>query len=105
MSILKNDLVDNYFKVSNYIFKYKLNAGAFQLYSYLVFLFYNYQCTIKSDNNFYISNDRLKKELNIKSNHTIAKYWKELADKKLVIRNKSKTGFIYIFLGDNYEPK
>jgi hypothetical protein len=97
MSILKNDLVDNYFKVSNYIFKYKLSAGSFQLYSYLLYFFNKYGYAIC------VSNYILKEELNIKSNHTIAKYWKELIDKKLVIRNKTKTGFIYIFVGDYYE--
>jgi predicted transcriptional regulator len=93
MSILKNDLVDNYFKVSNYIFKYKLSSGAFQLYSYLV----------SRPSNWKIINQDIKSTLDIGSDHTLSKYWKELIDKGVLERErikdeqgKCKGGFNYI---------
>jgi predicted transcriptional regulator len=87
---LKIKIYENCFRVSNNIFDYKLSAGAFQLYCYLLF------------DNKQISNEKIKKQLNIKNNSTIAKYWTELLDKKLITRTRIINEKNQVIGGFNY---
>lgn len=93
MGILKNKFSENYFKVPNKIFDYELSAGAFQLYCYLLF------------DNKQIINEKIKKQLNIKDNSTIAKYWTELLDKNLITRTRIVNEKKQVIGGFNYVVK
>lgn len=93
MGILKNKFCENYFKVPNKIFDYGLTAGAFQLYSYL----------LSKPDNWQIINADIKFKLNINSNHTLAKYWSELLDKKLINRQRNKNENNQVIGGYDYE--
>ena len=93
MGILKNKFCENYFKVPNKIFDYELSAGAFQLYCYL----------LAKPDNWQIINADIKLKLNINSNHTLAKYWAELLDKKLISRERNKNENNQISGGYDYE--
>lgn len=93
MGILKNKFSENYFKVPNKIFDYELSSGAFQLYCYLLF------------DNKQINNEKIKKQLNINSNHTLAKYWNELLDKNLITRTRIVNEKNQVIGGFNYVVK
>ena len=93
MGILKNKFCENYFKVPNKIFDYELSSGAFQLYCYL----------LSKPDNWQIINADIKFKLNINSNHTLAKYWAELLDKKLISRERNKNENNQISGGYDYE--
>lgn len=93
MGILKNKFCENYFRVPNKIFDYALTAGAFQLYCYL----------LSKPDNWQIINADIKLKLNINSNHTLAKYWSELLDKKFINRQRNKNENNQISGGFDYE--
>lgn len=93
MGILKNKFCENYFKVPNKIFDYELSAGAFQLYCYL----------LSKPDNWQIINADIKLKLNINSNHTLAKYWSELLNKKLINRQRNKNENNQVSGGYDYE--
>ena len=94
---LKIKIYENCFQVSNKIFDYELSSGAFQLYCYLLpkgnedkdFI-------ITQKGKLIIMNQEIKMKLNIKSSHTLNKYWVELLDKNLITRNQVIGGDIYV---------
>jgi hypothetical protein len=93
MGILKNKFCENYFKVPNKIFDYELTPTAGWLYCYL----------ISKPNNWKIFNADIKKKLFIRDNQTLAKYWNELLDKKLIARIKTKNENNQFSGGYDYE--
>lgn len=80
----------NFFRVSNKIFDYELSAGAFKLYCYLLqkgnedkgFI-------ITQKGKLIIINQEIKMKLNIKSSHTLNKYWNELLNKKIITTTRT----------------
>ena len=106
MGILKNKFSENYFRVPNKIFDYELSSGAFQLYCYLLqkgnedkgFI-------ITQKGKLIIINQEIKMKLNIKSSHTLAKYWAELLDKNLITRTRIVNEKNQVIGGFNYVVK
>lgn len=94
MSILKNNIKNNFTIIQNEIFNYNISPIAFKLYIYL----------LSRPDNWKIYNEHVAKKLNI-SEKTLIKCWKELINNKLISRiarkdeqNKFLGGYDYNIL-------
>jgi predicted transcriptional regulator len=80
-NIVKNRLKREFSQIPNAIITdLNISANALRVYLYL----------ISKPDNWLINNSDVMKQLGIKTNNSIAKYWKELFNSGWVIRNKIK---------------
>lgn len=86
MAIIQNKLESGFTRIPNSVINADISAGAFRVYVYM----------ISKPNGWKINNADVCLQLQIKRKETIAKYWKELIDAKLVSRKRGdKTSGFY----------
>jgi len=93
MNLIKNRLKRDFSQIPNGIITdLRLSSNALRMYLYL----------ISKPDNWIVNNSDIKKSLNIRSDHTIAKYWKELFVTGWIYRVQIRDSFTGKFIGYEY---